>query len=220
MFNVCGGCGLYDVDKQVDAAASVAICRHCGYRQRFRRLPLFVLTGASGSGKSTLCRVLPDALPECVVLENDILWRPEFAQPEDGYRSYRELCLRLAKNIAQSGRPVLLCGSAIPEQFEQCVERRYFAAVHYLALVCDGGLLTARLRARPDWRGSAAADVLARMERFNAWLREHATYTRPPMTLLDTTNVPVRETLEGVTAWVRHRLVRSDTPASSGDPRL
>jgi hypothetical protein len=31
----------------------------------------------------------------------------------------------------------VLCGSAVPEQYEHCPERRYFTTIHTLALVCD-----------------------------------------------------------------------------------
>ena len=91
-------------------------------------------------------------MSECVFLENDIFWRAEFVTPEDNYYSFRNLCLRTAKSISQAGRPVVLCGSAIPEQYEACAERRYFAEIHCLALVCDDQVLAKRLRDRPGWR--------------------------------------------------------------------
>lgn len=206
MFNVCSACGLYDAAKWVDAARGVAVCPHCRHAQPFRQLPLFVLTGASGTGKTTVCQALVDALPECVVLESDILWRPEFDEPATGYRSYREVWLRLAKNIGQNGRPVLLAGTAIPEQFESCVERRYFAASHYLALVCAPETLRRRLQQRPAWRASGTPAFIERMVQFNTWLDEHAAHTEPPMTLLDTTEQPLGQTVARVGQWVRSRL--------------
>lgn len=62
--------------------------------------------------------------------------------------------LRLAKNIGQAGLPIILCGTSLPDQFEACPERRYFATLHYLALVCDEITLKERLRQRPAWRSS------------------------------------------------------------------
>jgi len=208
MFNVCPACGIYSVEKAIDASGPYAICPHCGYAQHFLQLPLFIVTGASGSGKTVACLSLVNSLPECVVLESDILWRAEFATPEIGYASYRDVWLRLAKNIGQNGRPVVLCGSAIPEQYEKQPERRYFSALHYIALICDDETLTQRLKMRPQWRESGSPQFIEEMLNFNRWLRENAGSTTPPMSLLDTTGKSVEETSKAVAEWVRSRLKR------------
>jgi hypothetical protein len=202
MFNVCPQCGEFSEEKVIDTRGPFAICPHCGYAHQFERLPLFVVTGASGSGKSTIGLALVPALRDCVVIESDILWRPEFDTPEDGYRTYRNLWLRLAKNIGQGGRPVVLIGSAVPEQFEPCSERRYFAELYYLALVCDDGILEERLRTRPVWRGSGTPKVLATMLDFNRWLRAHAATTTPPMTLLDTSHLSIEQSVAKTMIWI------------------
>src|SRR5437899_1189402 len=126
MFNVCPSCGLNSVEKDIDPIGAFAVCPTCGYRHTFLRLPLFVLTGASGVGKTAMCLQLPSRLPECVVLETDIIWGPEFDRPDTNWREFREAWLRIAKNIGQGGRPVALGGTALPDQFESCLERRYF----------------------------------------------------------------------------------------------
>jgi hypothetical protein len=212
MFNICAECGEYSEEKAIDQSGPFAICPFCGNLQRFERLPLFIVTGASGSGKSTLGMALVPRLRECVVMEGDILWRPEFDNPQDGYRTYRTLWLRLAKNIGQSGKPVVLVGSAIPEQFEVCGERRYFTDLHYLALVVDDDILEHRLRSRPPWRQSAGDDVLATMRRFNHWLREHAATTSPPMSLLDTSHVTIEQSASQAIAWIGQYWPLSDRP--------
>jgi len=91
------------------------ICQkpECGQRHRFLRLPLFVVSGASGTGKSAVCRYLLGNLAEVVVLDSDILWRPEFGSTGAGSPTFCETWLRVAKNIGQSGRPVVLFGSAV-----------------------------------------------------------------------------------------------------------
>ncbi len=206
MFNVCPQCGAYAEEKQIDPAGPFAICPHCGYAHPFLQQPLFIITGASGAGKSTACLALVPALPECVVLESDILWGLIPASPDDDYRAYRNVWLRLAKNIGQAGRPVVLCGSAVPAQFERCPERRYFATLHYLALVCDDAALAERLRQRPGWRSADAPEVVERMVRFNRWLKDHAETSQPPIMLYDTTNRSVPETTAALAQWVRERL--------------
>lgn len=210
MFNVCPACGADAVDKRIDPRGPFAVCPVCGHRHPFVSLPLFVVTGASGAGKSAIGLELPARLSECVVLDADILWRPEFDTPADGYRAFRDTWLRLAKNIHQSGRPVVLLGSAVPAQFAASPERRYFAALHTLALICDDRELTARLTGRPAWRDSGADEFIARMVRFNRWLTEHATTTQPPMALLDTSALTVPEAADRTAAWVRARLGATD----------
>jgi hypothetical protein len=213
MFNVCSQCGLYAEEKQIQqrtGANPLAVCPHCGHGQPFRQLPLFVITGASGAGKTAVGLKLVDAqlrgeswVPDCVYLEQDILWRDEFVDPENDYRAYRNTWLRVAKNVGQAGRPVVLGGSAVPAQYERCPERRYFSAIRYLALVCDDDLLRERLLARPGWRQSGSARFLDRMLAFNRWFRENASTVERGIALLDTSALTVRDSTMQVAAWIR-----------------
>jgi hypothetical protein len=200
VFNVCPGCGLYREDKQVDVERHAAICLDCGHEYRFLQLPLLVVTGASGTGKSTVMLSLTGKQSEFVCLDSDILWRDEFNKPDDDYMQYRNLWLRVVKNIAQSGRPVALFGSSTPGQFERCAERRYIGDIRYLALVCDDDELERRLKARPGWRKSGDEEVVTRMKQFNRWLRDNASSTG--MTTLDTTAMDIDATVAATLRWM------------------
>lgn len=202
MFDVCPGCGAYNPARDIDPASSEAVCPLCGHRQPFRRLPLFIITGASGAGKSALCLALaaqPDAF---IALETDIFWNACFDQPEDDYRAFRELCLRAARDIGQGGRPVVLCGSATPSQFESCIGFRYFSAAHYLALVCPPAILADRLRARPPWRASGSPDFIDRMIAYNQWFIDHP----DGLTLHDTAAHTPAQTVAFARAWLNTRV--------------
>ena len=206
MFNVCPNCGEYRADKIIVPEGAYAVCPSCEYHHKFLRLPLFVLTGASGVGKTATCLALADKAQDFVVMESDILWRDEFNQPATDYRSYRETWLRVCKNISQAGKSVILCGAAVPAQFEQCVERRYFSDIHYLALVCEDEVLAARLRSRPAWRGSSTDEYIKEHVAFNRWLKDNERSTQPPMALLDTSEITVNESVEGVEHWISNCL--------------
>ncbi len=206
MFNTCYECGLYRADKVIDPAGPLALCPECGFAHPFVKQPLFLVGGASGAGKSALCRSLTGVLDEVVILDADILWRPEFDTPEDNYRDLFETWLRLAKNIGQSGRPVLIFGGgfAVPGNVEPCIERRYFDDIHYLALVCDDDELAARLRQRPAERGSGGDAFIADHQAFNRWLKAYA--DEPPLRRVDTSELDEGRAGQEIAAWVRRSL--------------
>jgi hypothetical protein len=210
MFNVCYKCGLYRVDKIIDPAGPYAICPECGHKHTFRYLPLLIVSGASGTGKSTVCNALVGHFTDAVLLDSDILWCPAFNSPENDYRDFFEVWLRMSKNIGQSGRPVVLfgAGAGVPGNIEPCIERRYFSAVHYLALTCDDDALAERLRARPQWRASANDAFLQAQIDFNRWFKETGPTLDPPITTLNTTHVALEETVAQVTAWIVQALSR------------
>jgi len=211
VFNVCPGCGLYLVEREIVCPGPRAICPSCGAAQPFLQLPLFVVTGASAAGKSTLALDLVPALrEEAVVLDADILWAPEFNNPQDEYRRFREVWLRLAKNIGQSGLPVVLLGTFLPDQLEKLRERRYFSALHVLGLTADDDDLIRRLRNRPAWRESGGDAFVEAMVRFNRRLQDIDGETRP-IELVDTSTVGRDQTVERVVAWYRSRMAETET---------
>ncbi|HEX8335619.1 MAG TPA: hypothetical protein VF621_02765 [Pyrinomonadaceae bacterium] len=214
MFNVCTACGLSHVEPEFDGSGHL-VCTSCGDRRPFRRLPLLLVGGPAGAGKSSVGASLLGELTEAVVIESDLLWRREFNTPGDGYQDYFRLWLRLAAHISQSGKPVALFGAgfAVPHSVEPLPERRLFGAVHYLGLVCDDEVLTARLRARPSWRDTTD-ELIGEHVEFNHWLKGHAAATEPPVTLLDTTSAAVGETAALVADWIRARA----PGAAQGEP--
>ncbi|HET8669692.1 MAG TPA: AAA family ATPase [Candidatus Saccharimonadales bacterium] len=202
MMNVCFQCGMYRADKQIDPSGPFAICPECGYKHPFVWSPLLIVSGASGTGKTTICQRLLGKVTRAVLLDSDILWRPEFNTPETNYRDYFELWLRICKNIAQSGRPVVLFGTGVgvPENLEDLIERRYFSKIHYLALVCSDDVLAERLQQRPAWRGTQESAYIQAQIRFNRWFQEYD--GQPITTLIETTTAPLEETASQVESWI------------------
>ncbi|MGL6173652.1 MAG: AAA family ATPase [Cellulosilyticaceae bacterium] len=206
MFNVCPECGEYRSDKIIDANKSLAICPSCNYEYEFKRLPLFIITGASGAGKSSIGLELAKKMNEVIVMESDILWSDKFIDPTNQYKEYGEMWLRLCKNISQGGKPVVLCGSCVPERFEGSNEVRYFSEIYYLALVCEDDVIRARLKARPDWRKCGSEEFIKVHIDFNNWFKENADRIATPIELIDTSYQNKEQTLEQVIAWISEKL--------------
>lgn len=215
MFNVCPACGIYSVEKEIlpgPGWTALAVCPNCRHTHPFLRLPLLAVTGASGSGKTALGLVLTARDRRFIHLETDILWRDEFNSPENDYRTYREMWLRLAKNIAQAGRPVILYGSITTGQIEPCLERRYFSHVHMLALVCEDDILAQRLRLRSAWRGAGSDAFSQDMLGFNRWFRAHGPDEN--IELFDTSRASLEETASEALRWAARCW---DGPTEIGD---
>jgi len=210
MMNVCFQCGMYHADKMIDPTGPFAICPECGYKHPFQQLPLLIVSGASGTGKTTVCQHLLGQVTQAVLLDSDILWRHEFNTPDTNYRDFFELWLRVCKNVSQSGRPVVLFGAGVgvPENIENCVERRYFSEVRYLALVCSDKTLSERLQQRPIWRGTREPAFIEENIRFNSWFKAYD--SQPVIKLIDTTNTLIEETALQVASWIDESVGLSD----------
>ncbi|WP_159943857.1 MULTISPECIES: AAA family ATPase [unclassified Nocardiopsis] len=202
---ICVHCGELDETPDTAAGASVLRCASCGRTRPFLRLPLYCVSGPSGTGKSTIAGMLLERLRDrFVVLEQDLLWVGGLRDPADHHRLFRSTWLRTAAMVQQSGRPVVLCGTVVPPEFEPLPERALFTGIHYLALTCEPRALAERLRARPAWREWDEERIRENLE-FAAWLAEEAPRLRPPVTLVDTTLAEPRETAEAVARWIGER---------------
>ena len=193
----CERCGALGVDASADGDDVRFDCRRCGHVERRRRLPLFSVTGASGSGKSTLVRRLWRELPECVVLDGDVLWHPAYWKEREAF--YMRW-LSVAGQISQTGRPVVLCTAAMPDDWATSPSLVLVSDVHMLALVCDEEDLVARLRARErPVDAEAPADFLEQTRTFNRWLRDRVQH-------VDTSTLSPDFVAARVATWVRERL--------------
>lgn len=169
--------------------------------------PLFIVTGASCVGKSTMCEVLFQRETSYIIMESDLLWQDIYNTPEDDYSTYRRLWMRVCASISQINLPVVLCGCAVPKQFENHRERELFSEIHYLAVVCGDDVLEYRMRG-----GRKVTDegwIKSSLE-FNRWLKENAGKTAPPLTLLDTTLLTQQQAAEFADKWIMERIHSSE----------
>ena len=207
MFTVCTNCGEYHPEKELDFDDSYLVCRCCGHKRLFHRLPLFVITGASGTGKSTLLNELLslDEKPDLVYLESDMLWRKEFC--ECGTQEYRDLWLYVCCNISQSKRPVVLFGSASPSEFEGSQLRKCFAKIHYLVLTCEKSILENRLVNRSKWRKSSSPEKVREHLEWNQSFIDNASTAVPKYAILDTSHKMLKRCAKEFVEWVNNLLL-------------
>ncbi len=136
-----------------------------------------------------------------------MLWTGGLRDDVDGHPSFRSTWLRMAAMIQQNGRPVVLCGTVVPAEFESLPERVFFSDIHYLALVAESAVLARRLRARPQWREWDEARIEETVE-FNEWLQQSAAAMTPPVQLFDTTDAPLEAAVDAGVQWVQVRWAR------------
>ncbi|MDE5897524.1 MAG: AAA family ATPase [Clostridia bacterium] len=168
-----------------------------------RKLPLFIVSGASGAGKTTACTLLFQQEKDYVVMESDLLWNRIYDTPDDNYCAYRRMWMRVAAAISQIGKPVVLCGSAVPEQFENQPERELFSEIRYFAVVCNDSVLETRLR---KGRGVTEEGRIENSVTFNRWLKENATKTKPEISLIDNSALSPERTAEVLDRMIRKQL--------------
>jgi len=158
------------------------------------KLPLFIVTGASGSGKTYVIDALRGILPDFVIFDPDHL--VEFIGHD--WEKMRNIWLRVARNIAQSGRMTIICGTMMPWDIERCVDFPCFKHVYYLNLHCDEAVREQRLRAR-NW----AEEMIRDHQDFAKALLNIADKNfNPPMPTIDTTESDVTLVAAQIKEWV------------------
>lgn len=204
---ICPACQAPTSGARVEPGEHVLACDLCGARTPFAPLPpvLFV-TGSSGAGKTTLTRFLTGTVTEAILIDADLLWgvNPAHDDPASGYRQFRGLTLHLAERIARNGRPVVVEGTCVPEQYESLGERWCFAGTAYLAVTCAEDELRRRLARRPAWQQDP--ERLEPLVTLNERFRTAPASFTPAVQVLDTTGRSVPDCAAEMHTWIRARL--------------
>lgn len=160
-----------------------------------KKLPLFIVTGASGVGKSFVVKELKKTMPEFDVFDLDSI--VEFVGFD--WEKVRNIWLRVARNIAFSGRMTVLCGTMMPWDVEKCKDYPYFDHVYYINLHCDAETRASRLHER-NW----SEEMIQEHQSFAKWLLENADKAySPPMPTIDTTSTDVGEVARQIKIWIQ-----------------
>ncbi|SHJ46946.1 hypothetical protein SAMN02745136_00109 [Anaerocolumna jejuensis DSM 15929] len=98
MIGICPKCGDYEWNKQISEDKKYVICQQCGYRWKFKAMPLFILTGCSGVGKTTTAQELIQRDTKFIVMDADFLYNIMPHNSEADYKNWVEQIMSLSKN--------------------------------------------------------------------------------------------------------------------------
>lgn len=97
--------------------------------------------------------------------------------------------------------PIVLCGCAVPEQFESLPERKLFSNIYYLALVSDTPSLKHKMKVG---RGITDDNWIKSSIEFYNWLKNNG--ENHGITLLDSTKQSLQEGAMLVDEWIKSKL--------------
>lgn len=155
--------------------------------------PLFIVTGASGTGKTTIVAPLRKLMPDFDVFDIDVI-----SQDVDDWQKLKNIWLRVASNIAKSGRITILCGTIMSWDAEKCDDYDSFSQIYYLNLHCDDATREKRLRER-EW----SEEMIKEHKHFAKWLLENADEAfTPKLPTFNTTCVPPNKIAVELKEWI------------------
>lgn len=163
------------------------------------KVPLYIVTGVSGSGKTFVAKELRRIMPDYVVFDYDTVFNVLRNSPEKvDKHQVQKIWLRVARDIAESGRKTIICGLIKPQDIEICKEIRYFSHIHYLILHCDDQTREMRLSARENMTNKKIQYI----KKLAKWFVEIADKYKPPIPIIDTTKTEVSKVAEQIKEWI------------------
>lgn len=165
-------------------------------------IPLFIITGASASGKTFVIKELRRIMPEYCIFDYDSIF--QFMKDDAGkvdYQKVQNIWLRVARNIAESGRKTILCGLIKPKYVEKCKDFKYFHNIYYLILHCDDKTREIRLRSR---KKMTEEKIQSNNNLANLLIKNADKYL-PPMGIVNTSHNDVTKVADEIKNWIYER---------------
>ena len=204
MSGICPECGNYKWDKQV--SGNMIKCPECRHTWRFKRLPLFILTGCSGIGKTTAAQELMRQNANVVVLDADIYCGVMPLNSDEDYQKMVESMENFSKNIMQSGLPVLWTMAGNLDKLSKTYNCRFFSGIHCLALVCNEKELFRRMTVG---RGITDKAWIDGSIAYNNYFMTHMAVDNMAFNIFDVSDKSVSDTAEYILEWINGILIYS-----------
>lgn len=183
MIGICSKCGSTEWDKEVEN--DEIICPNCGNRWKFKKLPIFFLTGCSGIGKTTTGKELQKIASDYVIIDADMFSNIMHPQNDDEYYHMIAQIYHLTKNINQSGKMVVWTMAGNIDKLYHTYGAKYFSGINVLALTATAGEVRRRMK---EGRKIEDADWIQGSVDYNEYFRTHDFLGDTKFDSLDCTN--------------------------------
>lgn len=201
MIGICSNCGNHRWDKTV--TETEIVCPRCHHRWRYRRLPLFILSGCSGVGKTTTGQELLARQTDFIVLDADLFYNIMPHDSDADYLRQVEQMQSHSRNLMQSGKPVLWTMAGNLDKLYQTYNCRFFSAIYCLALTCGESTLRERMT---QGRGITDEGWIQSSVEYNRYFQTHNRLGDTGFDTFDITDKSVREVADYVEKWVKQHL--------------
>ncbi|MCM1245826.1 MAG: AAA family ATPase [Roseburia sp.] len=197
MIGICSKCGNHEWDKKVEN--NEIICPKCGNRWKFKKLPIFFLTGCSGIGKTTTGIELQKITSDYVILDADMFYN--IMNPQNEYENYHMIAqiFNLAKNINQSGKMTVWTMAGNIDKLYQTYGSKYFSEINVLALTATSEEIRRRMQ---DGRKIEDEGWIQGSIDYNEYFRTHDSLGDTKFEYLDCTNNTPEMVAEKVLKWL------------------
>ncbi len=201
MVEICPNCGNYDYDKTVEKSA--VTCPKCSHTWDFKKLPLFIVTGASGAGKSTTLQALQQMTDELVCLESDIFYNAMPHETPEDYMAQTELLMAFSRDIMQCGKPTIWSRAGNIQMLSRAYGTRFFSDIFVLALTVGEQELRRRMA---EGRGITDTGWIQSSLDYDRYFREHDNIEGVPYDTLEVSGLTVEEAAREVGRWALSKL--------------
>lgn len=168
MIGICSKCGSTEWDKEIEK--DEIICPNCGNRWKFKKLPIFFLTGCSGIGKTTTGKELQKIVSDYVIIDADMFSNIMHPQNDDEYYHMIAQIYHLTKNINQSGKMVVWTMAGNIDKLYHTYGAKYFSVINVLALTATADEVRKRMK---EGRKIEDADWIQGSVDYNEYFRTH-----------------------------------------------
>ncbi len=201
MVEICPKCGNYDLDKTV--TANTMTCPKCSYTWDYKKLPLFIVTGASGAGKSTTLQALQRMTNELVCLESDIFYNAMPHETPEDYMAQTEVMMAFSRDVMQCGKPAIWSRAGNIQMLSKAYGTRFFSDICVLALTVGEAELRRRMT---EGRGISDSGWIQSSIDYDRYFIEHDSIEGVPYDKLDVSRLTVDGAARELLSWALSKL--------------